>query len=922
MYKNIILLFALLCALAVGASAQGVPPWRIQTVDNSVGVTQPSIVKVTNGTLACSGRVCTLTVTGGSGSPGGSSGQVQYNDTGAFGGISGFTTDGTNVTAGSGNLRATSPRFTTAILDSNGNELFLLAATGSAVNEFTVANAATGNSPTLSATGGDSNVGLNFLVKGTGVYNFLATTSGPADVRLFEDADNGTNYASIIAPASMAANRVLTLPDRTATLATTSGSLTNGNCAEFDANGNLVDSGGTCGGGGGSPGGSSGQAQWNDGGAFAGTSGLTATSSTVTIVSGVTATFSRAGILYTGTQTTDNASVQVALLEGDRATPTANDEAYTSLRMSSDGGNQREVARLTWAIPTVTDGAENGRIDFSVMGAGSLAKELQLSSADLSPSTSDGLALGTASLQFSDLFLASGATINFANGNAVLTHSSGIIAVSTGDLRVTTAGTNSASAVTVGGTQTLTSKTLTASSNVLGGVTMTLGSDANGDIYYRASNVLTRLAIGSAGDCLKVNAGATAPEWSNSCGGGGSPAGSSGDYQINNGGSFGAGVLAQSSGLLTIAPTAASSGAATAFTYTQPAHTGQTASTEATQVTWNYAANPVTWAAGTIALQRFEQHRAPTVAFASASTCTLCITADFESPTAGTNATLTKSVAIRANASNAAHVPLVANGATSQSGNIFEAQVNGTVVGFINSSGNVVAGGASTSAGVMTGIVGGFGGVWIAQSSPSLSNYALLYDGANNIFNATGSIIFRKNNTSAGQSSFSGITWSLRSNTDGATALVDAMKRQSGTSATNDGYIWAMNSTGTPAAGFGGSFLFNLETTTTEDTNAARLNWIWKDATHASRTSAIDFQDVYNAGALATLARMTEGRFTLMRAGDANPGTSELTSLGAASLYVKGNKFVIAYNNAGVITYITIPLDGATTTWTQSTSAP
>lgn len=77
------------------------------------------------------------------------------------------------------------------------------------------------------------------------------------------------------------------------------------------------------------------------------------------------------------------------------------------------------------------------------------------------PPTNDGAALGTTVLGWSDLHLASGAVINAANGDAVITHSSGIWTVSTGDLRVTTAGTNAASVVTVGGTQTLTSKTLT-----------------------------------------------------------------------------------------------------------------------------------------------------------------------------------------------------------------------------------------------------------------------------------------------------------------------------------------------------------------------------------------------------------------------------------------------------------------------------
>lgn len=72
---------------------------------------------------------------------------------------------------------------------------------------------------------------------------------------------------------------------------------------------------------------------------------------------------------------------------------------------------------------------------------------------------------------------------------------------------------------TVGGTslttvaQTFQNKTITNSNNVLGGVTMTLGSDADGDMYYRSSNVLTRLAKGTALQQLRMNAGATAPEW-------------------------------------------------------------------------------------------------------------------------------------------------------------------------------------------------------------------------------------------------------------------------------------------------------------------------------------------------------------------------------------------------------------------------
>jgi len=63
----------------------------------------------------------------------------------------------------------TQPRITTGINDSNGNELFLFTATASAVNELTYANAATGNNPTFTASGTDSNIGINLVPKGTGI---------------------------------------------------------------------------------------------------------------------------------------------------------------------------------------------------------------------------------------------------------------------------------------------------------------------------------------------------------------------------------------------------------------------------------------------------------------------------------------------------------------------------------------------------------------------------------------------------------------------------------------------------------------------------------------------------------------------------------------------------------------------------------
>jgi len=72
-----------------------------------------------------------------------------------------------------------SPTITTPIIaqinDANSNEELIFTATASAVNEVTIANAATGNNPNFTASGGDTNVGINFTPKGTGAVTFNGT---------------------------------------------------------------------------------------------------------------------------------------------------------------------------------------------------------------------------------------------------------------------------------------------------------------------------------------------------------------------------------------------------------------------------------------------------------------------------------------------------------------------------------------------------------------------------------------------------------------------------------------------------------------------------------------------------------------------------------------------------------------------------
>ena len=61
-----------------------------------------------------------------------------------------------------------SPKVGTSINDTSGNEVIKITATGSAVNELTIANGASTTGPTLSATGGGADLNIIMTPKGTG----------------------------------------------------------------------------------------------------------------------------------------------------------------------------------------------------------------------------------------------------------------------------------------------------------------------------------------------------------------------------------------------------------------------------------------------------------------------------------------------------------------------------------------------------------------------------------------------------------------------------------------------------------------------------------------------------------------------------------------------------------------------------------
>lgn len=58
-------------------------------------------------------------------------------------------------------------------------------------------------------------------INGDGLIALGGTSTTQGRLRLAEDTDNGTNYIELTAPASVASNRTLTLPDNTGTIITT-----------------------------------------------------------------------------------------------------------------------------------------------------------------------------------------------------------------------------------------------------------------------------------------------------------------------------------------------------------------------------------------------------------------------------------------------------------------------------------------------------------------------------------------------------------------------------------------------------------------------------------------------------------------------------------------------------------------------------
>ena len=105
----------------------------------------------------------------------------------------------------------------TGIKDDSSNEQLIFQKTSSAVNYFEMTNAATGNNPSISATGSDTNVGIDISTKGTGLIKF-DNAAYNNEVALTDGATvNWAVNTSPVAKVTLGGNRTIAAPSGGAT---------------------------------------------------------------------------------------------------------------------------------------------------------------------------------------------------------------------------------------------------------------------------------------------------------------------------------------------------------------------------------------------------------------------------------------------------------------------------------------------------------------------------------------------------------------------------------------------------------------------------------------------------------------------------------------------------------------------------------
>ena len=154
---------------------------------------------------------------------------------------------------------------------------------------------------------------------------------------------------------------------------------------------------------------------------------------------------------------------------------------------------------------TKIDFADANTINFHANNA----KEMVLVENALTPGTSDGTALGTTSLMWSDLFLASGSVINLDNGDVTLTHSANTLTIAGGTLATAalTSSTITASGIIKTDDATNATSTTDGSLQTDGGLSVVLDAVFGDDVFLLSDSAV--LNMGADNDVTLTHDGTT-----------------------------------------------------------------------------------------------------------------------------------------------------------------------------------------------------------------------------------------------------------------------------------------------------------------------------------------------------------------------------------------------------------------------------
>ena len=219
----------------------------------------------------------------------------------------------------------------------------------------------------------------------------------------------------------------------------------------------------------------------------------------------------------------------VAIFEGDKAHASAadNDEAYNSYKLSDDGGNQDEVARVTWHQYDV-DSAADGGFEIEVASAGTLYKVFDAVTATGGAQTisigtglsGTAITLGHATSEVTvadnltvtgTLTLGSGAVLieaelEMLDGITAGTAAASKAVVLDGSKNIATIGTIGSGAITSTGTSSFGTASFSGLISANGGITFTDGDDI---AFTGASGTNDITLVDSLADALSITRAGT-----------------------------------------------------------------------------------------------------------------------------------------------------------------------------------------------------------------------------------------------------------------------------------------------------------------------------------------------------------------------------------------------------------------------------